>query len=156
MPRPMLLILLAVSALGGCSREEEGVPGAALQASNGVAGLYERAGRTGAPDRLCLARRGGGLRFGLATGSVGPGNCTARGTAVREGAALQLRIDGAPACNLSATATSTGVTLGRPQGAECEYYCGAGAVLTPGTFAKSGASAEDIGEAVDAAGEPLC
>lgn len=156
MPRSMLRVLLPVFALGGCSQAEENASTSVTAASGGVAGLYERAGRTGAPDRLCVAGQGSGLRFGLATGSDGPGNCTAKGTAVRQGAKLQLRIDGAPACNLSATATDNGVTLDAADGAECDYYCGEGAELTAGTFVKVEASAGDLRKAVDVAGEPLC
>lgn len=154
MRRSMPLILLAVLVAGGCSQAEEKAAPAAVSAS-GVAGLYERAGRTGGPDRLCLSGQGDDLRFGLVTGSDGPGNCTARGTAVRRGTTLRLRIDGAPACTLAWTVTEAGVTLDAAQGAECDYYCGEGAVLTPGLFAKAGAS-EEVGKAVDIAGEPLC
>lgn len=147
-------LILLVALAGGCSRADEKAAPAAVAAS-GVAGLYERAGRTAGPDRLCLSGQGSDLRFGLATGSDGPGNCTAKGIAVQQGATLRLRIDGAPACTLAATATAAGVTLDAAQGAECDYYCGEGATLTPGPFAKVGAS-EAVGKAVDVAREPLC
>lgn len=154
MPRSILLIFLAAYVVAGCSQAEEKAAPLAVSAS-GVAGLYERAGRTGGPDRLCLLGQASDLRFGLMTGSDGPGNCTAKGTAMQQGAALRLRIDGAPACTLAATVTDASVALDAAQGAECDYYCGEGAVLTPGLFAKVGAS-EAIGKAVDIAGEPLC
>jgi len=150
----MLLISLGVLIAGGCSRAEEKAAPVAVAAS-GVAGLYERAGRTGGPDRLCLSGQASDLSFGLVTGSDGPDNCTAKGTAMQQGATLRMRIDGAPACTLAATVTDAGVALAAAQGAECTYYCGEGAVLTSGLFAKVGTS-EALGKAVDIAGEPLC
>lgn len=154
MQRSMLLILQGALIVGGCSRAEEKAAPVGVAAS-GVAGLYERAGRTGGPDRLCLSGQASDLRFGLATGGDGPGNCTAKGTAVQQGAALRMRIDGAPACALAATATAAGVALNAAQGAECAYYCGEGAVLTSGLFVRVGGN-DALGMAVDIAGEPLC
>ncbi|HZF42237.1 MAG TPA: hypothetical protein VEZ48_02375 [Sphingomonadaceae bacterium] len=151
------MILLLVPLVGACSAADEQVPVTAAEGSTGgLAGLYERARTGGEPDRLCMAAERSGFRFGLMTRSDGPANCTARGTAERQGDRLKLRIDGAPACDISATTSVGGVTLDAVTGAECSYYCGEAAELTTGTFAKAGSSPADLRKAVDVAGETLC
>lgn len=153
----MLLISLVVPLVSGCSAADEQAPAAAAEVgASGLAGLYERARTSGEPAQLCLAAEGSGFRFGLMTRSDGPANCTARGTVEGQGGTLTLRIDGAPACDISAAAGGGGVTIEAISGGECSYYCGVGAELTSGTFVKAGSSPADLRKVVDAAGETLC
>lgn len=149
----MRVLLLLPIVLSACSQEAKEP---AVVPVSAIAGLYERSGTAGTPDRVCISGSGADLRFGLVTRGEGASSCTAKGSVRRAGASLALRIDGAPACALSATTTSAGLTLGAATGAECSYYCGAGATLTPGAFVKSGAGPVDIRKTVDVAGEPLC
>lgn len=152
MPR---FILLAFLALAGCSDAERDAASPAV-ASASLAGLYERAGVPGRSSRICISGDAQAPRFGIVTSSEGPASCTAIGRVRRNGSTLALLIDGDPACALSATSTSTGMTLDAATGADCAYYCGDGASLDPGSFAKVGGTAADARRAVDAAGEPLC
>ena len=99
---------------------------------------------------------GNDARFAIVTAGEGTSNCTARGRVARTGSALQLTIDGAPACTLRTTAGADGLTLAEPEGGECAYYCGDGAAFTPGAFAKVGATRADTRRVVDVVGEPLC
>lgn len=152
MPRPILLISLALVACSDASEKAEPV---AVTASS-LVGLYERAGAGPTPDRICMTGQGSDTRFGLVTRSAGLATCTAEGTVARNGYALTLAIDGAPSCTLRATTTARGLTLAAPEGAECAYYCGAGAELAPGDFAKVGGTEADARRTVDVAGEPVC
>ena len=142
-------------ALAACSDPAEKAQPVAVAASS-LVGLYERAGAGTVPHRICMTGRDGDMRFGLVTRSAGAATCTAEGAVARDGAALTLAIDGAPACTLRATTTTAGLTLAVPEGAECAYYCGAGAELAPGDFAKVGATEADARKTVDVAGEPVC
>lgn len=153
MPRSTLPFLLMLAA---CSDAPEGAEAPAAPAGASLAGLYERAGAGGTPDRACVTGEGEDARFVIVTAGTGAANCTARGRVAREGSALRLLIDGAPACTLTATADAGGLTLAEPEGAECAYYCGEGASLTPGVFAKLGSTEADARRVVDVAGESLC
>lgn len=124
--------------------------------ASSLVGLYERAGAGAIPDRICMTGQGSDARFGLVTRSAGAATCTAEGAVTRDGAALTLAIDGAPACALRATTTAAGLTFAAPEGAECAYYCGAGAELAPGDFAKVGGTEADARRTVDVVGEPVC
>lgn len=152
MPRLTLLIFFA---LAGCSEAAEQAEPVTVAASS-LVGLYERAGVGAVPDRICMTGQGGDTRFGLVTRSEGSATCTAEGAVTRNGPALTLAIDGAPACTLRATTTTGGLTLAAPEGAECAYYCGAGAVLAPGDFIKVSGTERDARKTVDVAGEALC
>lgn len=152
----MRALFLIPLMLASCSQAEEEAEAPAIPVTGSLAGLYERAGADEIPDRICIGGTSEDLRFGLVTQGDGPSNCTARGSVQRTGATLALRIDGAPACTLSATTIQAGLALGTATGAECAYYCGANAQLTPGAFVKIGARPTDIRKTVDVAGDPLC
>lgn len=148
MQRLLALMLL----LGGCSKSDQSasLPPQAVT----IAGLYERIGAGVAKDAICFTGEGKSERFGLAIRGGSSTSCTAKGSVSRQGESIALLIDGAPDCDLRVTATGAGIDLAPPRGAECSYYCGAGATLTGGPFvvaARGGNSG-----AVDLVGEPLC
>lgn len=151
-----MLILTLVGLIAACDQTAETSSQPVVVPAATLAGLYEKQGVGGLPDRICLTGEASALRFGLVSAGKGPGRCTAKGLAVRDGAVLALRIDGAPACALRTATTTAGLSLEAAQGAECDYYCGGEAELTPGEFKKVGTSQADIRKVVDAAGEPLC
>lgn len=153
----MRTLFLAALALTGCSQPlPTDAPRADAGTGDTVAGLYERAGPSVKPDRICIVGRGADLRFGLVMQGRATSSCTARGHVTRDGSKLRLRIDGAPACNLSATLSGGGLALAPASGAECSYYCGAGAALTAGDFARTGSNPADLQSVADIVGEPLC
>ena len=151
MPKPILLSFLALAA---CSQAPQGA--APAPAGDALTGLYERVSAGTTAGRICITGQGAATRFGLVTIGEGPSNCSARGKVVRAGSTLTLAIDGAPACTLRATASASGLTLTGVEGPECAYYCGAGAELLPGGFARIGTTEADARKAVDIAAEPLC
>lgn len=146
------VFLSSLILLASCS--EPAQPPLAVPATT-LAGLYERAGAGGAADRICLTGTGP-TRFGLVTASTGAGACTAKGEASTQGTTVDLRIEGAPLCELTATTTAAGLTLNAPRGEDCAYYCGGNATIAAGDFTKAGTSAADVRKVVDIAGDPLC
>ena len=151
----MRITILLPLLLTACSEPAEKAVVPAI-AGDSVAGLYERAGVPDKPSRICIAGEGADLRFGLNSSYEGPESCTAKGRVRRAGSAVRLLIDGEPACSLSATVTATGLTLNRPEGPECSYYCGGNTGLDEGEFAKVGSTQADTKKAVDLVGDPLC
>lgn len=151
----MRTFLLLLAALAGCS-EQPAPPVVASAEGTVLTGLYERPGSASAPDRMCIVEDDEAARFGLVGWGEGGRNCTAKGRVIREGSALDLRIDGDPACTLTAAATATGLLLAKPRGAECGYYCGVGGELSEGAFTRVATTAVEARKATDVVGEPLC
>lgn len=152
----MRLMLLLPLLLSACSKPADEDAATPARAASPLVGLYERAGVPDEPSRLCIVGDGGSLRFGLRSSYEGPESCTMEGRIEAAGARLTLRIDGAPACALSATVAEDGIELGEPRGAECSYYCGRNTTLDRGRFARVGTGEAAARRAVDIAGEPLC
>lgn len=151
----MRMTILLPLLLAACSQPAEKTQSKVTDADAPV-GLYERAGVPGKPSRICIAGQGGEMRFGLNSSYEGPESCTAKGRVRQAGSALTLVIDGNPACTLSANLTGRGLTLNRPEGAECSYYCGGNSGLDEGPFEKVGDTEAAARKAVDLVGEPLC
>lgn len=151
MSRPILIFFLALVA---CSENKPDPTPVAH--GDSLTGLYERVSAGTTAGRICVTGTEAATRFGLVTIGEETSNCSARGRVVRNGSALTLAIDGAPACTLRATASASGLTLTSADGAECAYYCGTGADLEPGGFARIGTTESDARKAVDIAAEPLC
>lgn len=147
---PPFLLLLAA-----CSQPAEKTEPKVAKPDTPV-GLYERAGVPDKPSRICIAGQGDEMRFGLNSSYEGPESCTATGSVRESGSVLTLVIDGNPACALAASLTGTGLTLDRPEGTECGYYCGGNTDLNEGPFEKVGDTEADARKAIDLVGEPLC
>ena len=161
---------MAATILAGCTRSDgnaqpangaqPAVPAAQPSGppqTDTLTGLYE----SGAGPRhaqLCMVQRDGSpTGFGLVTWGTGDANCSGSGVAVRDGARLQLQLDGDQNCTLEARIEGGRVTMPGEVPEACQrYYCGPGARLTGVQFDKTGGTEADAARARDLVGDPLC
>ena len=155
---------MLILALTSCGRGDADANGSTGQSGGGVVvqtdtltGLYE-SGDGPRRNQLCLIdREGQDSSFGFVTWSRTDKNCSANGTASREGDRLRLRLDGTEDCTLDARVEGRRVTFPVSVPAACtRYYCGDGAQLAGVGFDKVGGTQADAARAVDLAGESLC
>jgi hypothetical protein len=163
----MKYLLAALLVLAACDRgdpiarnqAESGPPAARTVAKTAkpatsarLAGLYE--GGTGAQkNQMCIVEKGGEARFGLLVWGGNLSSCMGAGRATRKGEALTLTMTGDETCTIEATLRDGIVTLPGKLPLGCAYYCGARASFAGARFGRAG---DDVKQATDIAGDPLC
>jgi hypothetical protein len=142
-----LALVVPLASCGERAPAGEAEPGA-------LTGLYE-SGEGPRRNQLCLIEREGGqTNFGFILWGRGDANCSASGSARREGDRLRLLPDNEESCALEARVEGGRISLSGELSTACaRYYCGPGGNLTGATFEKTGDAAA---QARDLAGEPLC
>jgi hypothetical protein len=157
--------LILVLALAGCapgagnaSRDEQPAgadsPPRAPAQTRTLTGLYEAPGAR--PSQLCIVEQGTRARFGLVTWQGERSGCSGAGSAVRNGAALRLTMDGESACAIEARIAGGRVTFPAALPRGCAYYCAPGAPIAGLAFTKTGGTGADALRARDLVGDPLC
>ncbi len=140
MRRPLVMLLFTLASCAKSPAPLEQRPGPRL-------GTYAGAGR----DRLCVDRRGQGLRAGVVAYAKDDTNCSASGALVPAQGGWQLIPSGEGACRIALAMARDWLTITSVP-ATCAYYCAPGASLQGKRFslAPGGAPATDV------AGDPLC
>jgi hypothetical protein len=130
-------------------------PAAAPVQTATLTGLYE-SGAAPRRSQMCAIERAGRTRFALVVWSGTGESCSGSGTAVRNGTALRLAMEGDEPCTIEARIEGTRVTFPAALPAGCNYYCSRGGRLAGATFDKTGGAEADALRAEDLAGDRLC
>lgn len=121
-------------------------------------GLYEGAGDNG-PDRICFVKEGGGgerYRVGLDVHFGDETDCTARGTATRDGERVTISFEGKGACRLEARFDGNEIRLPGSVPAGCADYCTARGSLAGVALGLFSDQRADAVAAEDRSGKLLC